>query len=188
MIGLTTNEDIELLKSQAIRMLQNDNHLGLVILINELRVTNFKLPLEFDIDRALRWCCRFGYSKIWEYLVSQNLPMEHNNYYYALSVAINYKHTEIIKSVVKIGCNNSTLYKLSICAARHNRLSILKYLLSQGAVVDFTTLKIASIAGSFRVVKYLIETVNIHFKDTDWIKEIQPRHIRTIKYLNDITK
>ena len=125
MIALTSEKDKAQLREHALNLLKEDNFEGLIILVEVLKDTDFKIK---DKESCLKWAVKKGYLDVVKYLVEQNANI-HAQDNYALRWAATKGHLDVVKYLVESGANVSALNNYALENAALNRhLDVVEYL------------------------------------------------------------
>ena len=163
MIALTSEQDKAQLKEYALELLNEYKFEGLIILIDVLKDTDFKIK---DREICLRWAAQKGHLNVIKHLVEQDVNIHVNDYLlrdYALRLAAIEGHLNIVKYLVEHGADiHSHCDDALRWSAKNGHLEVVKYLIEHGADVkslDDGVLLCAKHNGHMEVVEYLKEVL-----------------------------
>ena len=157
MIALTSEQDKAQLKEHALELLKQDDFEGLIILVEVLRETNFKLNSALK-ESFLKKAAKHGHLEIVKYLVEHGVDI-HTQTDYALRFATEKGHLGIVKYLIENGADIHANNDFALrWAAFDGYLEIVKYLVEHGADIhaaNDSALKGAAEYGHTEVVEYL---------------------------------
>ena len=168
MIPITSKKDKAQLKDHALNLLKKNSFEGLVILVEDLKETDFDSELKdanFKIDVKnyyLEQAARLGYLETVKYLIDSgaNIHIRNNE---TLRWAVYQGHREIVKYLLEQGAyvHASDDYALR-WAAENGYLDVVKCAVEHGANVladNSYALRMANINGHIEVEEYLKEVL-----------------------------
>ena len=185
MIALTSAQDKIQLKEHALELLNEDNFEGLIILVDVLKDTDFKIK---DKEVCLKWAAQNGHLSIVKNLVEHGANIHVTNNH-ALRWASENGHLDVVKYLVEKGANVRTVDDFPVkIAAIKGRLDILKYLVESGAYINNYALRRSAENGHLEVVKYLVESgANVRSAQEDALAGAKFfRHIDIVSYLESV--
>ena len=187
MIPVTSEQDKEQLKEHALKLIEQNDFEGLIILIEILKETNFDFH---DKKNALLFAVSNGYLEIVKYLVNRGMDITITDNI-AVRWAAEHGHLDIVKYLIAQGADIHARDEEPLrWAAARGHLETVKYLVEQGADIHAQKDKALRYAvyydGNLEVIKYLVESgADIH-ADNDYVLRYAAEEIAG--YLEEVLK